>query len=316
MTSALNLVLFFIITVLYYSFKKPPSLENVNSPEVKSSQNKATIIYFILVLLTQFAVNASILSSMCGESGVTRNIIGQAAFYTIIPWTFFFGIVILVLYVFPNFKSAFSDVVGYFYVSKDANDVLVTLLRNQGSPEITARVFSENNNEGKGITDNIANDKVNFNDKNPDFAAGLETQLFKFSRPASEMSFGANLDHTIKLLQKKLDIPEAKGVDTNSSSSSDKITDANANDLIMKICGNTGILINQMLPSNFESYWNTLSVLFKDEYKGSRGNVLKQKLFNLVVTRDNIGESMWFAYTGLLVTFIVQFQMASSSCKK
>jgi hypothetical protein len=312
--SAFNLVLFLIITILYYSFKKNPSLEDVNSPELKSSQNKATIIYFILVLLTQFAINASVLSSMCGESGVSRNVIGQAAFYTIIPWTFFFGIVILVLYVFPNFKSAFSDVVGYFYVSKDANNILVTLLKNQGSPEITARVFGENNNEGKGVDISVP-DKINFSDKNPDFETGLEKQLFQFDKPASEMNFGANLNHTIKVLQERLNISEAKGVDTASSPK--EITDASANDLIMKICGNSGILINQMSPTNFESYWNTLSSLFKDKYKNSSaGNVLKQQLFELVVTRDNIGESMWFAYTGFLVTSIVQFQMASSSCKK
>lgn len=318
--SIFNWTLFVIITVLYYSFKKNPTLENVNSPEVASSQNKQTIIYFLIVLLTQFAFNARVLSSMCGDSTVSRNIMAQAAFYTIIPWTFFFGIVILVLYVFPSFKSAFSDVVGYFYVSTEANNILVTLLKNQGSPEITNSVFAGKDNEGKGVDVNIpVSDTISFSDKKPDFAAGLEKQLFKFNKPASEMKFGANIQHTIKLLQKQLNLTEAKGAEESSDNTakSDAITDANANDLILKICGNSGILINQMLPSNFESYWNTLSSLFKDEYKNSEnGNYLKQKLFNLVVARDNVGESMWFIYTGILVSAIVQFQIASFSCKK
>jgi hypothetical protein len=314
--SIFNWTLFVIITVLYYSFKQNPTLENVNSPEIASSQNKQTIIYFLIVLLTQFAFNARVLSSMCGDAAVSRNVMAQAAFYTIIPWTFFFGIVILVLYVFPSFKSAFSDVVGYFYVSSSANDLLVTLLKNQGSDEITKRVFAKTDNEGKGI-DFTVSDKVSFSDKNPDFAAGLGKQIFKFNKPATEMNFGANIQHTIKLLQKKLNLNEAKGAEELLGDKSKEITDANANDLILKICGNSGILINQMLPSNFESYWNTLSSLFKDEYKNTEdGNILKQKLFNLVVTRDNVGESMWFIYTGILVSSIVQFQIATFSCKK
>lgn len=309
--SIFNIVLFVIITILFYSFKKKTTLADVNSPEIKNSQNKATIIYFILVLLTQFAFNAYILSTMCGDAAVSRNVMGQAAFYTIIPWTFFFGIVILVLYVFPSFKSAFSDVVGYYYVSSKANDILVTLLKNQGSPEVTARVFNET--EGKGVATNVS-DTISFSDKSPDFAAGIEMQFFDFSKPSSEIPFDANFGHQLKVLRKQLKLSqeEAKGVDTTS----EPMNDTAANDLILKICGNSGILINQMLPSNFDSYWNTLSSLFKNQYKGSGGDALKQKLFDLVVTRDNVGESMWFIYTGILVSSIVQFQIASSSCKK
>jgi hypothetical protein len=34
----------------------------------------------------------------------------------------------------------------------------------------------------------------------------------------------------------------------------------------------------------------------------------------LVVTRDNIGEAMWYIYTGILITSIVQLKIATRGC--
>ena len=53
---------------------------------------------------------------------------GAAGIFTFIPWTLIFGVLILVLSIYPGFKSAFSDVIGYFYVSGSANKVLTELL--------------------------------------------------------------------------------------------------------------------------------------------------------------------------------------------
>jgi hypothetical protein len=90
-----------------------------------------------------------------------------------------------------------------------------------------------------------------------------------------------------------------------------------AADLIIKICGNTSILINQIVPSNFNSYWSLLTPLKKDKYKNDSSaetTQLRDDLFNLVVTRDNIGEAMWYIYTGLLLTSIVQLKITSRGC--
>lgn len=303
--SLLNIVIFFAITILFYTTLKPKAtLDNVNLPEYTSKNRMATLIYFGLVLLFQFAFNSYVLSKACGQSGTSRYIMGQAALYTLVPWTFFFGIIILVLYVFPSFKSAFSDIVGYYFVSSSANDILVTLLKNQGSPEITARVFS--NTEGSGVDESLS-DKPNFFSKNPDFSIGIEGKLLDFGAPAESNRFDTNLQRKLDKIIPSLEETEASGVS--------EVSDEKANDLIMKICGNASVLINQMLPSNFDNYWNTLQPLFKPSYRGAGGNELKEKLFNLVVTRDNVGESMWYIYTGILVSSIVQFQIASSNCK-
>jgi len=89
-----------------------------------------------------------------------------------------------------------------------------------------------------------------------------------------------------------------------------------AADAIIKICGNTSILINQIVPSNFVQYWEILTPLMKEKYQndGPETQEIKDDLFNLVVTRDNIGEAMWYIYTGLLLTSIVQLKLTSRGC--
>jgi hypothetical protein len=91
---------------------------------------------------------------------------------------------------------------------------------------------------------------------------------------------------------------------------------------IMKLVGNKGILINQMVPGNFESIWALLVPLMVPDFVA--GNMTgdfeiataKNKLLDLVVLRDNIGESMWYIYTAILLTSIVSYNLASRGCVK
>jgi hypothetical protein len=89
-----------------------------------------------------------------------------------------------------------------------------------------------------------------------------------------------------------------------------------AADTIIKICGNTAVLINQLVPSNFTSYWNILTPLMKPKYQQANEETtnIKNELFKLVVTRDEVGEAMWYIYTGLLLTSIVQLKITTRGC--
>jgi hypothetical protein len=172
---------------------------------------------------------------------VTDNI-GAAALLTFFPWALIFGVLIVVLTIYPGFKSAFSDVVGYFYISSSANKVLTELLID-------------------------------------------------------------------KDIQKKLDSDA-------SATEEQKVGMQQAADAIIKICGNNSILINQIVPSNFNSYWNILKPLMKTKYQTDSDETadIRNKLFDIVVTRDNVGESMWFMYTGILITSIIQLKMTTRGC--
>lgn len=131
----LSLLCFSITTLLYYIFKPKPShlMTNDNSDieGIKSYNSKKLlflVVYLLLTLVTQFAVNASVIAANCGGS-ITKNI-GVGAFITFIPWIIVFGAMTMVLMIFPGFKYAFSNVVGYFAVAGQANSILTKLLAN------------------------------------------------------------------------------------------------------------------------------------------------------------------------------------------
>ena len=54
----------------------------------------------------------------------------------------------------------------------------------------------------------------------------------------------------------------------------------------------------------------------KDKYKqgGAEVDDMKKELFEIVVSRDNVGEAMWYMYTGLLLTSLVQLKITTRGC--
>ena len=243
--SYLNIVTFLLTTLFYYLAIKPSytyeiSVDPTKQKEYKSNSYMYLAIYLLLVMVIQFIVNSSIISSTCGGN-ITENM-GAAGVLTFLPWTLIFGVIIVILTVYPGFKSAFSDVIGYFWVSSSANKVITELLVD---PKI----------------------------------------------------------------QKKMD-------EDVTSTPAQKEAMMTAADTIIKICGNTSVLINQIVPSNFQSYWNILTPLLKPKYQTENPETekIRNELFEIVVTRDNVGESMWYMYTGLLLTSLVQLKMTTRGC--
>lgn len=243
--SYLNIVTFLLTTLFYYLAVKPalPYTLYKNKEEYKkyiSSSYMYLAIYVLLVILIQFMVNSSIIASNCGGN-ITENM-GAAGVLTFLPWILIFGVLVLILTVYPGFKSAFADVVGYYYVSGSATKVLTELLVNKD----------------------------------------IEKKLTEDPNMTPE---------------KKLALESAA-------------------DAIIKICGNTSILINQIVPSNFDQYWSILKPLMKEKYQveSPETDKIQNELFELVVTRDNVGEAMWYIYTGLLLTSIVQLKITNRGC--
>jgi hypothetical protein len=244
-SSYINILTFILTTVFYYMALKPvllyDDLIDVKKYETYNKNNYLYLgIYLMLVMLVQFVVNASIISTTCGGS-ISENI-GAAGFLTFIPWTLIFGVIIIVLIIYPGFKSAFSDVIGYFYISSSATQIITELLINRD-------------------------------------------------------------------VEKKL---------TGNETKEEKEALEDAADAIVKICGNTSILINQIVPENFLDYWKILKPLMKEKYKDDTSpetSELRKQFFELVVTRDTIGESLWYIYTGILITSIIQLKLTTRGCQ-
>jgi len=148
----LNIVTFVFITIGYYLALKPPLTVNTLANEMAYSDYKKQsyfrlVGYFIFVVLFQFFINTSSIVSRCGGS-FTKNI-GSSAFWTFIPWTFIFGVVMMVLIVFPGFKSAFSNIVGYYYIAGRANQILAELLVDVNAETAIDKSFDMSQESGE-----------------------------------------------------------------------------------------------------------------------------------------------------------------------
>jgi hypothetical protein len=87
-----------------------------------------------------------------------------------------------------------------------------------------------------------------------------------------------------------------------------------AAEAVMKMVGNISILINQIVPSNFMSYWKTLIPLMKNPQAEDLPQK-QQALLDIVVLRDNIGEACWYIYTAILLISIIGYKIVNKACE-
>ena len=129
-----SLLFFIIITIVYFAFpsigKPKLTLNDLSDDITKSyfySKNiKSLAFYFGAIVVSQLFLNIGYLMAKCGGS-LDKNI-GSAALFTFIPWVLIFGVMLTVLLIFPGFKSAFSDVIGYYVVAGEANNIFGKML--------------------------------------------------------------------------------------------------------------------------------------------------------------------------------------------
>jgi len=92
--------MFIIVTVAYFLLK------------MFSKTDKMvmiwTIIYFLMVLSTQFFINISVSKNLCGN-----NQYGTASVATFVPWIIMLGSIKLLLTAFPGWLAPFSNTFGY-----------------------------------------------------------------------------------------------------------------------------------------------------------------------------------------------------------
>ena len=129
-----SLLFFIIITICYFAFPSigKPQLKLTDLIDEQAKTNyytqsmKSLAFYLGVVVFTQLVLNIGYLMAKCGGS-LDKNI-GAAAIFTIIPWVLIFGVMIAVLIIFPGFKTAFSDVIGYYVVAGGANEIFGSIL--------------------------------------------------------------------------------------------------------------------------------------------------------------------------------------------
>lgn len=174
-----SLLFFIIITIIYFivpSIGKPQlTLDDLMDDEKKSmfyTKNMKSLAFYLgLVVVSQLFLNIGYLMSKCGGS-LDKNI-GAAALFTFIPWILIFGVMLAVLIIFPGFKSAFSDVIGYYVVAGGANDIFGQILLGT---DLNERIEQETNDTKKkeltqaaeAILKICGNKSILINQMNPD----------------------------------------------------------------------------------------------------------------------------------------------------
>lgn len=289
-----NIIVFVLTTMAYFlAFKPKLTVDILSNPTEYAKYNKNVYfrlaIYFLFVILLQFGINVSVIASKCG--GSLKENIAVAGFMTFLPWSLIFGIVMTILIIFPGFKSAFSDVIGYFMVAGSANKILTKLL-------VDTKVDQKiNDTFGVGGEDNVGTTS----------ASNIQAQSEQNPSPLITNSPLNN-----EQSQPQPQSQQQQGGEANKKAYQD-VAEA-----IIKLCGNMSILVNQIVPENFLQYWNILKPLMKPKYQKENAEThqIKQELLGVVSTRDNIGEGLWYLYTGVLLTSIIQYYITSRPCVK
>lgn len=174
-----SLLFFIIITIIYFAFPsigKPAltlnDLTNEGISQDYYSRNMKSLAFYLgVVVVSQLFLNIGYLMAKCGGS-LDKNI-GAAALFTFIPWILIFGVMLAVLIIFPGFKSAFSDVIGYYVVAGGANDIFGSILMGTDLNEMIEQTSDQNEKAklttaAEAIIKICGNKSILINQMNPD----------------------------------------------------------------------------------------------------------------------------------------------------
>jgi hypothetical protein len=348
--SAVNFIIFLIFTGIYFTkIRGKATLQDYSSDagveSYYNSVNMSLLLYFGIILLSQLITNIIVIMNMCGGSFLSN--LKYTALITFIPWILIFGIVIILLISFPNFKNAFSDVVGYYSVSGQANAILLELLNHSNRIKgETETIVDQNMDSASTIPSSDTNlEKLNKLEKeiqreSTDLIAEIFSNLSLLINKMTPVNFNeywntlrplmkpqyasltdeqdkycyqlADISNFANYLKKSNDSGLSPGVNTSNNSrivEGTPVTMVGGTTKYLKVCmqkmtggGDT----ETNLKVNGDAQFQVLQ----------KYSDLKQQMLNLVVYRDNIGEAMWYIYTGLLLSTILKYNINNRGCVK
>jgi hypothetical protein len=118
------------------------------------------------------------------------------------------------------------------------------------------------------------------------------------------------------ILTQLLDNPDIEKQINTLKNDKEKIEFQKTVDIILKICSDKSILINEMNPLNFNKMFESLKILFNSSIQSNELEINKEKLKNLVIRKDYVGEFCWYLYTGIFLVSVVSYNTVSRGCTK
>jgi hypothetical protein len=118
--ASVSFVIFLVITLIYTVIKVRTK---------KESKTGLLLIYFFVVIIVQYFINLSLTEFMCGA-----NNFGLALSVTTIPWILIFGMINIMLIIFPGWVAPFSNTFGYLAAKlSGVNKLVESLLKKKGN---------------------------------------------------------------------------------------------------------------------------------------------------------------------------------------
>ena len=370
-SSVINFIIFLIFTGIYFTkIRSKATLKDYSSDEgvesYYSSVNMSLLLYFGITLLSQLITNVIVIANMCG--GSFKSNLGYTALITFIPWIMIFGIVIILLISFPNFKNAFSDVVGYYSVSTRANEILSELLNHSNRIKGEAETIVDQNmdsvstipstdtnveklnklekeiqRESSDLVSEIFSNlsllinkmtPVNFNEywntlrplMKPQYASLTDEQ----DKYCYELADNNNLTSYLNKSSGSTPSPSnnrrVEGTPANPAppatpaNPAPPATPATVQTPVNMLGGTSKYLkacMKKMVGGSDDNTQTEIKVNDENQFQAIKKYCdLKQQMLNLVIYRDNVGEAMWYIYTGLLLSTILKYNINNRGCVK
>ena len=363
--SAVNFIIFLIFTGIYFTkIRSKATLKDYSSDagveSYYNSVNMSLLLYFGITLLTQLVTNIIVIMNMCGGSFMKN--FKYTALITFIPWILIFGIVIILLISFPNFKNAFADVVGYYSVSGQANTILLELLNHSNRIKGDAEsIVDQNMDTAPTIPSTDTNvEKLNkleqeIQRESTDLIAEIFSNMsllinkmtptnfneyWNTLRPLMKPQYASLTDEQDKYCYQLADTNNFADHLNNSKSTSASVSKANSRVVEgtkaipvspaspappaspatpLTMTGGTTKYLNACMQKMMGGGDAETNIKVDSELQFQviqKYCDLKQQMLNLVVYRDNIGEAMWYIYTGLLLSTILKYNINNRGCVK
>lgn len=167
--SPMNSIVYFLtLTIIYLSafIFTIMSATDEESIETSSNNNIFTLIYVILIVSGSYFLNINISKALCPNNNIQYyNIV----FVTFIPWLIVFGLIYLLLGIFPGWIKPFSNTIGYQFVAllgleNKVKELLAQQERDGDANTTDFKIAIENiNNHTHLFINEINSDFPNFN---------------------------------------------------------------------------------------------------------------------------------------------------------
>ena len=139
-----SLGIYATITFIYFVFKYllVENFKIINENGYPNGLNSLlSLVYYVLMIFAQYYVNVLNTYKKCGESQVWH-----AFIYTFVPNILIFGLLVVVLDVFPGFLKPFSNTIGYAFVwlFGDVRNVFNKMLISKNKSRFIQQVYDDN----------------------------------------------------------------------------------------------------------------------------------------------------------------------------